>query len=87
MLKAMPREIEEPVVYEKKATRPEVEIVEKHEALLKMIGAIETKQKTTTKGTEIRPPIRSDSFKKRRREQQNQLLSPLKRRWLKICAR
>ena len=81
MLKAMPREIgrSQSFTKRKQQVRPEVEIVEKHEALLKMIGAIETKQKTTTKGTEIRPPIRSDSFKKRRRESnKNQLLQSAK---------
>ena len=81
MLKAMPREIRRSQSFTKRKqqVRPEVEIVEIHEALLKMIGAIETKQKTTTKDTEIRPPIRSDSFKKRRRESiKNQLLQSAK---------
>ena len=81
MLKAMPREIgrSQSFTKRKQQVRPEVEIVEKHEALLKVIGATETKQKTTTKGTEIRPPIRSDLFKKRRRESiKNQLLQSAK---------
>ena len=81
MLKAMPRKIgrSQSFTKRKQQVRPEVEIVEKHEALLKVIGATETKQKTTTKGTEIRPPIRSDLFKKRRRESiKNQLLQSAK---------
>ena len=81
MLKAMPREIRRSQSFTKRKqqVRPEVEIVEKHEALLKVIEATETGQKTTTTGTEIRPPIRSDSFKKRRRESiKNQLLQSAK---------
>jgi len=81
MLKAMPREVgrSQSFTKRKQQVRPEVEIVEKHEALLKVIGATETGQKTTTKGTEIRPPIRSDSFKKRGRESiKNQLLQSAK---------
>ncbi len=81
MLKAMPRKIgrSQSFTKRKQQVRPEVEIVEKHEALLKVIGATETKQKTTTKGTEIRPPIKSDLFKKRRRESiKNQLLQSAK---------
>jgi hypothetical protein len=81
MLKAMPREIRRSQSFTKRKqqVRPEVEIVEKHEALLQVIEATETGQKTTTTGTEIRPPIRSDSFKKRRRESiKNQLLQSAK---------